>query len=298
MLSGGALAERIGAAYQHLEACDVCPLKCGVNRLEGELGVCKTGVRAQVSSYGPHHGEENPLRGSRGSGTIFFARCNLRCSFCQNADISQLSAGRELEPEELAEIMLRLQDEGCHNINLVSPSHVAPQILAAVAIAAHAGLRLPIVYNSGGYDSLDMLNLLDGVIDIYMPDMKYSHTETALKYSKAPDYPRLNRLAVREMQRQVGDLRLDERGIATRGLLVRHLVLPNNLAGTEEILRFLVAEISPNVYLNLMDQYRPAYRAAGIPELNRPVSRQEYRQAVELAGRLGLRRLDRPLEWG
>jgi len=298
LVEKGGFATRIEAAYQHLVACDVCPRKCRANRLDGQLGVCKTGAKAQVCSYGPHHGEEDPLRGWRGSGTIFFARCNLHCVFCQNYDISQAGSGREVEPEELAVIMLELQAEGCHNINLVSPTHVAPQILAGVAIAAQAGLNLPIVYNSGGYDTLAMLALLDGVIDIYMPDMKYANKIIAQKYSRVRRYPEINRAAVLEMQRQVGDLQLDPHGIATRGLLVRHLILPNNLAGTRQILRFLAEKVSRNVYLNLMDQYRPAYRAGNYPELNRPINREEYQQAVEMAKKLGLRRLDEPRRWG
>lgn len=292
LLESGEAQQRIQQAYAHLHSCDVCPLRCGVNRLAGETGVCETGVRAQVSSFGAHFGEESPLRGWAGSGTIFFARCNLRCVFCQNYEISQTGRGREVEPEELAEIMLRLQAAGCHNINLVSPTHVVPQIISAVLIAAQAGLRLPIVYNSGGYDSLEMLALLDGIVDIYMPDMKYGDDEIARRYSKAPRYVEINRAAVREMQRQVGDLQMDEQGIARRGLLVRHLVLPNRLAGSEKVLQFLAEEISKNVYLNLMDQYYPAYQAHHYAELNRPITSQEYQQAVAIARQLGLRRLD------
>ncbi|MEW6178560.1 MAG: radical SAM protein [Chloroflexota bacterium] len=297
LLESGEFKQRIEQAYVHLQACDVCPLKCGVNRLEGQTGVCKTGLKAQVSSFGAHLGEEKPLRGWGGSGTIFFARCNLRCVFCQNFEISQMGEGSEVEPEELAEIMLTLQQTGCHNINLVSPTHVVPQIIAAVFIAAKAGLRLPLVYNSGGYDSLEMLALLDGVVDIYMPDMKYGDDETARRYSKVPNYVAVNRAAVREMHRQVGDLQVDERGIAQRGVLVRHLVLPNQLAGSEKVLQFLVEEISKNVYLNLMDQYYPAYRSSAYPELNRPITSQEYQQVVELAHRLGLNRLDQGRRW-
>jgi len=297
LLFTGELAARVEAAYRHLATCDVCPRACGANRLEGKLGVCKTGLRARVSSYGPHHGEEDPLRGWNGSGTIFFTRCNLLCSFCQNADISQLEAGREVEPDELAAIMLKLQKAGCHNINLVSPSHVVPQFLAAVLVAAQGGLHLPIVYNSGGYDSLEMLALVDGVVDIYMPDMKYSDEAIAQKYSKVPNYPLANQAAVREMQRQVGDLQIDEHGIATRGLLVRHLVLPNHLAGTGQILRFLAEEISRDVYINIMDQYRPEHLAREVPELNRRITREEYREAVEMAESVGLRRLDQRRMW-
>jgi len=293
LLHSGELAERVAAAYELLSICDVCAWHCKVDRRSGrKLGVCKTGERARVSSYGPHLGEEDPLRGWRGSGTIFFTRCNLRCQFCQNHDISQTDIGREVEPEELAAIMLELQDRGCHNINFVSPSHVAPQIIAAVLIAAQAGLRLPLVYNTGGYDSLEMLRLLDGIVDIYMPDMKYADESLGRRYSKVRDYPQVNQAAVREMHRQVGDLQLDEQGLAVRGLLVRHLVLPNNLAGTDEIVRFLAEEISPQTYLNLMDQYRPAYRAARYPELTRPVTVEEYRKAREMAHAAGLRRLD------
>jgi putative pyruvate formate lyase activating enzyme len=287
----GELTKRATLAMDRLASCTGCAWQCKVNRLGGELGKCKTGVRARVSSYFPHHGEENPVRGWRGSGTIFFARCNLSCQFCQNADISQTRAGEEVDARELAGMMLELQGYGCHNINLVSPSHVVAQIMAAVALAAPAGLRLPLVFNTGGYDSLSTLQLLDGVVDIYMPDMKYADEGNALQYSKVPDYPRLNQAAVREMHRQVGDLQL-ERGLAVRGLLVRHLVLPNRLAGTAEIIRFLADEISRNTYLNLMDQYRPAFQAHRYPELNRRVTVQEFVEAVQLAHQAGLYRLD------
>ncbi len=256
-------------------------------------GTCHTGVRALVSSFGPHFGEEDPLRGYRGSGTIFFAWCNLNCQFCQNYDISQLGHGREVEPEELAEMMLSLQAQGCHNINLVSPTHVVAPILAAVLIAAEAGLRLPLVWNTGGYDSLAALALLDGVVDIYMPDMKYADAEIAQKYSKIKDYPAVNQAAVREMHRQVGDLVLDENGIALRGLLVRHLVLPEGLAGTAEIARFLAGEVSRDTYINIMDQYRPCYKAAQLPPLDRPITRAEWERAVREAREAGLHRFDK-----
>ncbi len=217
-------------------------------------------------------GEEDPLRGWRGSGTIFFSRCNLHCQFCQNADISQTDSGDLAPPHEIAAMMLELQAHGCHNINLVSPSHVVPHILAAVLLAAQAGLVLPLVYNTGGYDSLETLALLDGVVDIYMPDMKFASAQTARHYSKIPNYPQANQAAVREMHRQVGDLQVDGRGIAQRGLLVRHLVLPNDLAGTAEIVRFLAQEISQDTYLNLMDQYHPAFNARQFPRLNRRIT--------------------------
>jgi putative pyruvate formate lyase activating enzyme len=291
LLKTGELVKRAARAWEQLKACNGCGWQCGVNRRGGQLGKCKIGEFARVSSYGPHLGEELPLRGWRGSGTIFFTRCNLNCQFCQNYDISQTDNGSEIDAQEQAAIMLELQAYGCHNINLVSPSHVVAHILAAVAIAAQAGLRLPLVYNSGGYDSIPSLRLLDGVIDIYMPDMKYAEEHIALRYSKIPDYPKVNRAAVREMYRQVGDLKI-EKGLATRGLLVRHLVLPNQLAGTRQVVRFLVEEISPNTYLNLMDQYRPAYQASLFPELNRRLTCDEYQEAVRLACQAGLHRLD------
>jgi putative pyruvate formate lyase activating enzyme len=292
LLRSGELRDRVARAYEYLSICDVCARNCKVDRRAGQVGVCRTGERAKISSYGPHLGEEDPLRGWRGSGTIFFTRCNLKCQFCQNHDVSQTDAGHEVEPEELASTMLELQVRGCHNINFVSPSHVVPQIMAAVLIAAEAGLRLPLVYNTGGYDSMAMLKLLDGVIDIYMPDMKYADAEAARRYSKIANYPQVNQAAVHEMQRQVGDLLINEMGLATRGLLVRHLVLPENLAGTDEIVQFLANEVSPDTYLNLMDQYRPAYKAHHFPELNRRITRREYDSAVKMAQGAGLRRLD------
>jgi putative pyruvate formate lyase activating enzyme len=299
LLRSGELRTRVAQAYQHLSICDVCARGCKVDRRAGQIGVCRTGEQAKVSSYGPHLGEEDPLRGWRGSGTIFFTRCNLKCQFCQNHDISQTDAGYEVEPEQLASIMLELQAQGCHNINLVSPSHVVPQIMAGVLIAAQAGLNLPLVYNTGGYDSMAMLKLLDGVVDIYMPDMKYADAETARRYSKISNYPQVNQAAVREMHRQVGDLQMNEMGLAARGLLVRHLVLPENLAGTDQLVHFLATEISPNTYLNLMDQYRPAYKAHHFPELNRRITSDEYEAAVKMAHDAGLYRLDerRPAFW-
>jgi putative pyruvate formate lyase activating enzyme len=293
----GELSARVEQAYKHLLRCDFCGWECKVDRRAGVLGVCRTGEQARLSSYGPHLGEEDPLRGWRGSGTIFFARCNLRCQYCQNHDISQTDDGELVEPEALAAVMLDLQDSGCHNINLVSPTHVVAPILAAVLIAAQAGLRLPLVYNTGGYDSLSALHLLDNVIDIYMPDMKYASPQSAWAYSKARAYPRVNQAAVKEMHRQVGDLVIDERGLAQCGLLVRHLVLPNGLAGTPEVVRFLAEEISPDTYLNLMDQYRPEYNVrryrSQFPRLARPVTPIEFTEAVQQAHAAGLHRLDR-----
>jgi len=287
----GELRRRAEQAWARLASCDLCAQNCRVDR-HVTCGVCCTGTLAVVASYGPHHGEENPLRGWYGSGTIFFTHCNLKCQFCQNYDISQLGQGREVEPEEIAAMLLELQEMGCHNVNFVSPSHVVAQILAAVAIAAEAGLRLPLVWNTGGYDSLTALELLDGVIDIYMPDMKYADDKTALRLSKARNYPEVNRAAVREMHRQAGDLALNEHGVAQRGLLVRHLVLPGGLAGTPETARFLAEEISRDTYINIMAQYRPCYRAHEHPLLDRPITRKEYADAVAACRAAGLHRFD------
>ncbi len=296
LLHSGELARRVEAAYEHMKSCDLCAWKCRANRLAGQTGVCKTGEKALVSSYFPHMGEEDCLRGWRGSGTIFFVRCNMRCQYCQNHDISRPDAeGLAVEPEDLAAMMLELQAQGCHNINFVSPSHVVAPILAAVLIAAQAGLRLPLVYNTGGYDSPQALALLDGVIDIYMPDMKYSDAVIGRRYSKIPDYPRHNRRAVREMHRQVGDLVIDpQTGLARRGLLVRHLVLPGGLAGTKAIMRFLAKQVSPDTYVNIMGQYRPAYRAAheDMGPLSRPVTMSEVIEARRIAEEVGLHRFD------
>ncbi len=281
-------------AFHRLERCDLCARYCHVNRLVTIDGaICRTGERAIVHSFGPHHGEEHVLRGWNGSGTIFFSWCNLRCVFCQNWEISQKGIGRAVEPKEIAAMMLDLQDRGCHNINLVSPSHVVAQILAAVEIAASEGLHLPLVYNTGGYDSAEALTLLDGVIDIYMPDMKYGDSATARKYSRVRNYTEVNRGAVKEMHRQVGDMVVNEKGLAERGLLIRHLLLPADLAATEKVLAFISREISRNTYLNLMDQYRPCYRADDYPPLDRPITAAEFRAAIALAERFELRRLAR-----
>jgi len=293
LLESGELARRVELAWRHLEDCDLCARYCYVNRRTGVEGaVCRTGERAVVASWGPHHGEEGVLRGWRGSGTIFFGGCNLRCVYCQNWDLSQKGAGREVEPAAIAAMMLELQEAGCHNVNLVSPSHAVAQLIAAVEIAAQKRLRLPLVYNTGGYDSFEALQLLEGIVDIYMPDMKYGDSGRARKYSKVRDYVAANRQAVKEMHRQVGDLVVDEHGIAQRGLLVRHLVLPEDIAGTESVLEFLAEEVSPNTYVNLMDQYRPCYRAEEYPEIDRGITREEYEAALAAAERHGITRLD------
>jgi putative pyruvate formate lyase activating enzyme len=288
----GELRLRVERGLEMLRSCRVCPRNCDVDRLEDQRAVCITGRYAVVASYFPHFGEEDCLRGYRGSGTIFFANCNLKCVFCQNYDISQKPAGREVKPEELAWLMLELQGLGCHNINFVTPEHVVPQIVEALPFAIDAGLRLPIVYNTSGYDSLESLRLLDGIVDIYMPDFKYWGSEASKRYSKAEDYPRAVREGLKEMQRQVGDLVLDENGLAKRGLLVRHLVMPGGVAGTREVMRFLAREVSPNVYVNLMDQYYPAFKTDRYPEIHRRITEEEYQAAYEAVLEEGIARLD------
>ncbi len=291
LAESGELAAREAEAWRRLRDCDLCARYCHVDRLHTIDGaVCRTGERALVHGHGPHHGEEDVLRGRNGSGTIFFSWCNLRCVYCQNWEISQKGAGREVEPVGLAAMMLELQAMGCHNINFVTPSHVVAQIIAAVSIAATKGLELPLVYNTGGYDSLEALRLLDGIIDIYMPDMKYANSRQAHRFSHVRNYVDVNRAAVTEMHRQVGDLVTDENGIALRGLLVRHLVLPQDVSGTKSVLRFLAEEISADTCLNLMDQYRPCYRADENPPLDRRITPREFRQARDWAVDLGLHR--------
>jgi len=290
----GELAERVKRTRRHMQDCDLCARYCHVNRLQTLRGVvCRTGERAVIHSFGPHHGDESCLSGWNGSGTIFFSWCNLRCIFCQNREIRWKGIGEERSAEAFATTMLRLQDMGCHNINFVTPSHVVYQILEAVEIAAADRLRLPLVFNTGGYDSLEALQLLDGVNDIYMPDMKYGDPALAHRYSHVRDYVEYNRKAVKEMHRQVGDLVLGEDGLARRGLLVRHLVLPNDIAGTGQVLKFLAKEISIDTYINTVDQYRPCYRAVEKPELDRTITSAEFEAALETARRLGLSRLDR-----
>ena len=293
-LSAGEISRRVEAARQELEDCSACPRDCHANRTAGATGICHTGRYARVSSIFPHFGEEDCLRGWGGSGTIFFSCCNMKCQYCQNHDLSHGRAGQTLDVDEIAGMMLHLQNMGCHNINLVSPSHVVAQFLEALAIGARRGLRLPIVYNTGGYDSAESLALLDGVVDIYMPDMKYGDSQIARKYSLIPDYVEHNQAAVREMHRQVGDLVLDQDGIARRGLLVRHLVLPEGLAGTREVARFLANEVSKDTYINIMGQYRPEYkvRRENIAPLNRPVTVEEMAEAYRVAKKAGLHRFD------
>jgi len=273
-----------------LKACTICPRKCGVNRFENELGHCKTGRQAVVSGFHPHFGEEPELVGSHGSGTIFFSHCNLLCNFCQNFEISHLGEGRAVDEGELAGFMLELQGMGCHNINLVTPTHVAPQITAALEIAREKGLTVPLVYNSSGYDRVSTLKLLDGLVDIYMPDFKFWSAEVAEQTCQAPDYPAVARRAITEMYRQVGSLQTNSAGIARRGLLIRHLVLPDNLAGTREICEFISKKISPDTYVNIMPQYRPCGLASQTRGLDRRLTAKEYLAAVRIARDQGLTR--------
>ena len=291
----GELSERIDRAYELLCSCRVCPRKCGVNRICDARGFCKTGLLPVISGSGPHFGEEPPLVGRNGSGTVFVSHCNLSCEFCQNYDISQCGRGNELSCNELAGMMINLQNRGCHNINIVTPSHVVPQMMKAVKIAADQGLTIPIVYNSGGYDAVETLQLLDGIVDIYMPDAKYGSDDVALTLSHAPGYVATMHAAVSEMHRQTGDLVIEE-GIAVRGLIIRHLVLPENLAGSDRVLPWIAKEISRNSYVNIMDQYHPSWHTqrkldSSLPSsLQRKISPEEYQFAIKCALDSGLHR--------
>ncbi len=294
-LKDGTLKKRVAQALSSLDHCTLCPRKCGVDRNADETGVCNTGRLALVASHGPHFGEEQPLVGKSGSGTIFFTHCNLRCLFCQNYSISHQGEGLEVDDEQLASIMLDLAKKGCHNINFVTPSHVVPQILSALYLAAQKGLSVPLVYNSGGYDDVDTLCLLDGIVDIYMPDFKFWDGNVAQDTCDAPDYPEVAKKAIAEMHRQVGDLIIDEKSqLAIKGLLVRHLVLPGGLSGTAAIMRFLAESISKGTYVNVMAQYRPCGRAKEISALANALSPAEYDLAVGQARAAGLTRLDKP----
>jgi len=280
--------ERIDKAWAMLSSCRLCPRECGADRLAGETGICCAGRVAEVSSYNDHHGEEPPLSGCRGSGTIFFTHCNLRCVFCQNYPISHLGHGEPASAERLSDMMIKLMRRGCHNINFVTPTHMLPFILDALPIAIRKGLNVPIVYNCGGYETLESLKLLDGVVDIYLPDMKYNDNKVADMLSKTPDYVEHNRAAIKEMHRQVGDLAIDEEGIALRGLIVRHLVLPEGMAGSEGVLEFLAREVSINTAISLMSQYFPAYKALDFREISRRPRPEEYREAAKVMKKLGL----------
>ena len=284
----GELQNRIDRGYEILRKCRLCPRECKINREKGEKGFCKAGMDLTVSSFHAHLGEEPPISGYRGSGTIFLTYCNLRCVFCQNYPISHLGNGNQISSSVLSQMMLNLQEKGCHNINLVTPTVFVPQILAGLLLAIQKGLNIPLVYNCSGYEKVETLKILEGIVDIYMPDIKYGGREEGRKYSSAPDYFQVAKKAVREMYRQVGDLRLDQKGIANKGLLVRHLVLPNNLAGTARVFSFLAKEISTTTYISTMNQYFPAYRAEKFEELKRRITGKEYKEALNTAMELGL----------
>jgi putative pyruvate formate lyase activating enzyme len=290
-LSEEEIERRIQKLFKILENCEICPRKCHVNRVKGERGYCQLGYLPKVSSFFPHFGEEDVLVGKNGSGTIFFSSCNLSCCYCQNYEISQFRIGKEVSFEELANMMLQLQRMGCHNINLVTPTPQVPQIVKALSIAIRKGLRIPLVYNTSSYDNVEILKLLDGICDIYLPDAKYSNDEIALKYSNASNYFEIMKQAIKEMHRQAGDLVVDENGIAKRGVIVRHLVLPNGLAGSREILEFIAKEISKNTFINIMDQYTPYYKAFEYPELSRRITSKEYFEVLQIAKELGLKRI-------
>lgn len=284
----GELQRRAEEALSRLARCCICPRRCGVNRLEDERGVCRGGRRAIVASWNRHPWEEPPISGTRGSGTVFFGGCSGRCRFCQNYPISQLGVGREVEAGRLAEMMLELQRQGCHNINLVTGTHFVPQVLAALVLAAEQGLDIPLVYNCAGYEEIETLELLDGVVDIYLPDAKYADDENAREFSGFPGYVEANRAALREMYRQVGDLVVDEAGIATRGMIVRHMVLPGGIAGTPQVLHWIATELSPAVHVSLLAQYFPAHRAIGHPLLGRKLTWEEYDAACAAFEEAGL----------
>ncbi|MFH0748753.1 MAG: radical SAM protein [Candidatus Bathyarchaeota archaeon] len=286
----GELEKRVRRLNKILESCELCPRKCRVNRCSGQKGYCKSGKELVISSYGLHFGEEPEITGRNGSGTLFLANCNLLCLYCQNYEISHLGQGAEISFESAADILLHLQKQGCHNINFVTPTHFTPQLVKVISIAAGKGLKLPLFWNCSGYENVETLRLLDGIVDIYKPDIKYSGCTPANKYSNAPDYFERCQEAVREMYRQVGDLQSDNRGIAQRGLLVRHLVLPSNLAGSEKVLDFLAKEISKDCYVNIMAQYRPCGKAGEYPELNRRPTLPEYVRVINYARKLGLHR--------
>ncbi|MBE0478625.1 radical SAM protein [Candidatus Aerophobetes bacterium] len=284
----GELVKKVDSLYEMMQSCHLCPRRCGVARLKGEVGYCRAGAEVEISSFHHHMGEEPPISGWSGSGTIFFTHCSLRCVFCQNFPISQLGHGNKVSISRLAEIMLILQKKGCHNINLVTPTHFAPHVVAAVHIAVRQGLRIPLVYNCGGYEEILTLQLLKGVIDIYMPDIKYGENAQAKKYSNAPDYFDVAKKSVQEMHRQVGDLKLSPDNIAQRGLLIRHLILPHDLATSEKVLYFIKNEISPATYISIMSQYFPAYKAVDVEELQRKITNNEYRKILRLTQELHL----------
>lgn len=289
----GDLAKREHELKAIYKSCRLCPRRCGVNRSNWETGVCSSTSRAKVYSAHPHFGEERPLVGRGGSGTIFFSNCNLLCCFCQNWEINHRGDGSYVSDERLGRLMVEVQEMGCHNINVVTPTHIVPNIVSALRHAIHRGLRIPIVYNCGGYESLEVARLLDGIVDIYLPDYKYTDEAMSKKYSSgAAGYPEAAAAAIKEMHRQVGDVVVDEDGIALRGLMIRHLVLPENIAGTDKFVKWVAEELSPSTYVNIMAQYRPEHRAHKYPALSRRITQAEYRQAIAWAREAGLKRLD------
>jgi len=284
----GLLQRKTDEAFSMLSCCLICPRKCGINRLKNELGFCKTGAKPKVYSFLAHHGEEPPISGTQGSGAIFFSNCNMHCVYCQNYRFSQDGQGRELDFEALAEIMLKLQASGCHNINLVTPTHIMPQILKSLAIAIPKGLKIPIVYNSSGYELPEIINMLEGIVDIYLADMRYADTNVAIKYSSAPDYPKYNQQAIKKMHQQVGLAKFNKDGIIKKGLIIRHLVLPNNISGTEKIMKFLASQVSKDTYISLMSQYTPYYKTDNFGQISRRPTYEEYENARKIMEKHGL----------
>lgn len=280
--NNGALLKTADKLIERLSDCCICPRRCHVNRLKGERGFCKTGLLPKVCSFMPHHGEEPPISGDCGSGTIFFSNCNMSCCYCQNYEFSQSGQGKELDFETLASFMLKLQALGCHNINLVTPTHIMPQILQSLCLAVKKGLKIPLVYNTSGYELPEIISLLDGIVDIYLADMRYADEGMAVKYSLAPGYPAYNRAAVKEMHRQVATAKINRFGLIEKGLVVRHLVLPEGISGTEKIMEFISREVSIDTYISLMSQYTPCYKASGIKELQRRLAAEEYELALSV----------------
>lgn len=284
----GTLRQLVEKTFEMLESCTICPRKCKVNRLKGQKGFCKTGLQPRVYSFLPHYGEEPPITGKSGSGTIFFSYCTMACAYCQNYEFSQLGKGKEVATKDLASFMLQLQESGCHNLNLVTPTHVMPQILEALTFAIPQGLKIPIVYNTSGYELPEIIKLLAGVVDIYLPDMRYADNRMAIKYSSAPDYPLYNQEAIKEMHSQVGGLKINDKGIIERGLIIRHLVLPNHISGTEKIMEFIAQNLSKETYIGLMGQYLPCYKADKIKEISRRITTLEYEEACAAMEKYGL----------
>jgi putative pyruvate formate lyase activating enzyme len=284
----GKLNRIIEATFKMLGSCCICPRKCKIDRLNDKRGFCRIGLKPQVCSFMPHHGEEPAISGKRGSGTIFFSGCNMACVYCQNYEFSQLDEGSGVGDEELADFMLQLQEIGCHNINLVTPTHILPQILKALSLAIPKGLKIPLVYNTGGYECFKIIKLLDGIVDIYLPDMRYADNDMAIQYSCAPDYPKFNQEALKEMHRQVGTAQLDNEGIIKKGIIIRHLVLPHNISGTDRIMKFIAQELSKDTYISLMSQYFPCYKANRFKEISRRITYKEYADAKRAMEKYGL----------